>query len=246
MEFNEKIIQARKNKGLSQEALAECVGVSRQAVSKWETGEAKPDVEKLISLCQALDLSMDQLCLNKAQESIVHVPELSGSHRQDGLRKGMIIGVVTGILLSVLSMCIVSACIGSDDPAEPAVPTSGQTETTPDYSHMMSQLDMANVIAEVKWREEGYKVLEIAVFPNMDIPGMTVQIQVENQQNGNTKLYTAEKIRGAYRMELETGASCDWELMAVFTLGDITVNHSLCRVLVGENNCTVEPYWKLN
>ena len=38
MDFKERIFQARKEKGLSQEALAESIGVSRQAVSKWETG----------------------------------------------------------------------------------------------------------------------------------------------------------------------------------------------------------------
>ena len=40
MEFNERVLTARKAKGYSQEDLAELVGVSRQAVSKWETGEA--------------------------------------------------------------------------------------------------------------------------------------------------------------------------------------------------------------
>lgn len=46
MKFSEKIILARKVKALTQEDLADAVGVSRQAVSKWETGEAKPDLEK--------------------------------------------------------------------------------------------------------------------------------------------------------------------------------------------------------
>ena len=65
MEFNEKLFRARKDKGLSQEALAERVGVSRQAVSKWETGEAKPDTDKLCALCTALELSMDELLLGR-------------------------------------------------------------------------------------------------------------------------------------------------------------------------------------
>lgn len=65
MDFKERIFQARKAKGLSQEDLAELVGVSRQAVSKWETGEAMPDMEKMIALCQALELDMEYLALGK-------------------------------------------------------------------------------------------------------------------------------------------------------------------------------------
>ena len=65
MDLKERIFQARKAKGLSQEDLAEVIGVSRQAVSKWETGEAMPDMEKLIALCHALELDMEYLALGK-------------------------------------------------------------------------------------------------------------------------------------------------------------------------------------
>ena len=65
MDFKERIFQARKAKGFSQEELAELVGVSRQAVSKWETGEAMPDTEKLVTLCQALELNMEYLALGR-------------------------------------------------------------------------------------------------------------------------------------------------------------------------------------
>lgn len=69
MEFYERVLTARKAKGLSQEALAEALGVSRQAVSKWETGESKPDLDKLIGLCNTLELSMEYLCLGRGEES---------------------------------------------------------------------------------------------------------------------------------------------------------------------------------
>ena len=65
MDFKERVFQARKAKGFSQEDLAEMIGVSRQAVSKWETGETMPDIEKLIALCNALDLNMEYLALGK-------------------------------------------------------------------------------------------------------------------------------------------------------------------------------------
>lgn len=62
MTFHEILLQERKSRGLSQEDLAEMVSVSRQAVSKWETGDAMPDLNKLLALADALDISLDALC----------------------------------------------------------------------------------------------------------------------------------------------------------------------------------------
>lgn len=59
--LHEKIIQCRRKCGLSQEALGEAVGVSRQAVSKWETGDAIPEVTKLVALADVFGVSVDYL-----------------------------------------------------------------------------------------------------------------------------------------------------------------------------------------
>lgn len=61
MTIGEKILYMRKKAGLSQEELAEIVGVSRQAVSKWETGEAAPEVGKLLLLSRAFGVTADWL-----------------------------------------------------------------------------------------------------------------------------------------------------------------------------------------
>lgn len=61
MKLNEKIIYSRKEAGLSQIDLADALGVSRQSVSKWETGESNPDITKLPALAKALDVSIDWL-----------------------------------------------------------------------------------------------------------------------------------------------------------------------------------------
>ncbi len=61
MAFADNLRQIRKEKGLSQEALAELMGVSRQAVSKWEQGEGYPEVEKLLLLASKLNISLDSL-----------------------------------------------------------------------------------------------------------------------------------------------------------------------------------------
>ena len=62
MKFNEILIRERKARGFSQEDLAAKVNVSRQAISKWETGDAMPDLNNLLLLADALDISLDSLC----------------------------------------------------------------------------------------------------------------------------------------------------------------------------------------
>ena len=61
MKLHEKIYSQRKLKGLSQEELAEKLGVSRQAVSKWETGEALPEITKLKGLAEVFGVTTDFL-----------------------------------------------------------------------------------------------------------------------------------------------------------------------------------------
>lgn len=58
MSFGENLQTVRKRNQLSQEGLAEMLGVSRQAVSKWELGEGYPEIDKLILLSKKLNISM--------------------------------------------------------------------------------------------------------------------------------------------------------------------------------------------
>lgn len=61
MTFGEKILSLRKSHNWSQEELADRVGVTRQAVSRWESGSAKPDADKIIALCDLFEISADYL-----------------------------------------------------------------------------------------------------------------------------------------------------------------------------------------
>ena len=61
MKFNEKLIELRKAKGLSQEELGNELGVSRQTISKWELGQSYPDFQKLVLLSDFFNISLDKL-----------------------------------------------------------------------------------------------------------------------------------------------------------------------------------------
>ena len=68
MEFSQKLAQLRRREGLSQEQLADRLGVTRQSVSKWEGGAAMPDVGKLISLSELFGVSVDYLVKDYLEE----------------------------------------------------------------------------------------------------------------------------------------------------------------------------------
>ena len=61
MQFHEKLQQLRKERGFSQEDLAERLSVSRQAISKWESGSAYPEIEKLVQLSEIFGVTLDSL-----------------------------------------------------------------------------------------------------------------------------------------------------------------------------------------
>ena len=79
MDFGEKIKQYRIKEGLSQEQLAEKIGVSRQAITKWETKRGLPDVEDMIILAELFKLTLDELVLEEVRKQeeklVVHESE---------------------------------------------------------------------------------------------------------------------------------------------------------------------------
>jgi len=77
MKLHEKISCYRKKCGLSQEALSEKIGVSRQAVSKWETGDALPEVTKLKALAELFGVTVDFLLSEDETEYKVPTEEPS-------------------------------------------------------------------------------------------------------------------------------------------------------------------------
>lgn len=61
MKFNEKLIEIRKKQGLSQEELGMELQVSRQTISKWETGQSYPDFQRLVMLSDYFNMTLDEL-----------------------------------------------------------------------------------------------------------------------------------------------------------------------------------------
>lgn len=85
IEIANRLVQLRKEHNLSQEALAERLGISRQAVSKWERAEASPDTDNLIMLAKLYGVSLDALLL--LEETSKEVEEASKETSKETLKE---------------------------------------------------------------------------------------------------------------------------------------------------------------
>lgn len=100
MEFGNKILELRKKAGLSQEQLAEQMGVARQTISKWELGETAPDIEESRKLSKIFNISLDDLTNNDVKN--VLVDKVSKTEKVSNT----IIKILKIILLSIIILVI--------------------------------------------------------------------------------------------------------------------------------------------
>ena len=68
MSIGKKLYELRKQKGLSQEEVADKLNVSRQTVSKWETDQSMPDFDKIVPICELYSITTDELLLGSKKE----------------------------------------------------------------------------------------------------------------------------------------------------------------------------------
>ncbi|MBE6972335.1 MAG: helix-turn-helix domain-containing protein [Ruminococcaceae bacterium] len=101
MTLAEKILELRTAQNLSQGDLAERLEVSRQSVSKWETGQSVPDLDKIIKLADLFGISVDQLVREDAQpqpEQPAVEPQVIYMEKRAGLTPAQITGTVLMVL----------------------------------------------------------------------------------------------------------------------------------------------------
>lgn len=115
MAFNENLQNLRKMKGMSQEQLAEQLGVSRQAISKYESGNGYPETEKLITICEIFDCSMDTLIKGKITADSTGEKK-KYENLQNRFSKGIAFGV--GLILLGVTILLYLAGIANAAPTE--------------------------------------------------------------------------------------------------------------------------------
>lgn len=192
MDFKERIFQARKAKGFSQEELAEAVGVSRQAVSKWETGEAMPDTEKLVTLCHALELDMEYLALGKKS---LNVQERKNSHKW------------MAVLLA--AVCFVSGLIVGH-----CLPVKSAEEPS-----LLDSIEISDVVV-THLNTEGISPInnfEIAIYPSQIPDGLAVAV-LWGDPNFDPTVTLCVRDEDCYRVTLTGYHSFHYRISVLLTL----------------------------
>lgn len=113
--LGEKIWRAREGKGLSQEALAELLDVSRQTISNWENDRATPDAYKLKQLCEALGIGMDELwetgedsdANSKAAQAEIQKDADAAEQKKSKVGKIVLLSVLGVIFALLLAVAVV-------------------------------------------------------------------------------------------------------------------------------------------
>ena len=94
MEFNEKLQELRKQKGLTQEELAASLYVSRTAISKWESGRGYPNIESLKAIAKFFSVTVDELL---STDEVLTIAEEDGKRKEKHLRD---------LMYGLLDICI--------------------------------------------------------------------------------------------------------------------------------------------
>lgn len=89
LEIASRLVALRKENNLSQEALAEKLGISRQAVSKWERAEASPDTDNLIALAKLYHVSLDELLKIHEEENTDDTEKKTQIELQESIELGL-------------------------------------------------------------------------------------------------------------------------------------------------------------
>ena len=105
LEIANRLQKLRKEKGYSQEQLAEALGISRQAVSKWERAESSPDTDNLICLAKLYGVSLDELLSTEANiEEIIESNDVVEESKSNKTKKEKIVDLLQAISLSVIGI----------------------------------------------------------------------------------------------------------------------------------------------
>ena len=94
MALSEKLYTLRRKSGLSQEQLAEQLNVSRQAISKWEAGQSIPESDKLLSISNYFNVSLDYLMKEDETQDTISEKEHINTSLQTGDRTRWLLGIV--------------------------------------------------------------------------------------------------------------------------------------------------------
>lgn len=168
MTFAEKIFKLRKEKGFSQEALAEKLNTTRQAISKWENGQGFPETEKLLMIGNIFEVSIDYLLKDTVEQS---------NENEDGyyVSKEMAEGYLlqerkisknVALGFSLLILCFVPYLILKQSPMMYTL-----------FIIIIATIGIVSIVSAISTEEYSYKILkkEALIFDQNYLKELTVR-----------------------------------------------------------------------
>lgn len=244
MTFCEKLVELRKEKGISQEALAEVLGVSRQAVSKWETGAAQPEMANILRLCDILEVSPNELLCHKSAEKLAEECEadnreagagqsaadeneeqqVSGDIDSEENTKSRVMKLVIALLLVI---CFVSGIyLGSAIKSKRTEGSSQQNAANIPIDFEVTGFDLTSEYSASTVN----KFLKLTFTPNVSNPEYAYKI-ILTDENGHGRQIDAEKTSaGVYSCTFSVAVGSSYLLSVSMSVGDNTYSDTLLKI----------------
>lgn len=102
MGIAERLQELRKKAGYSQEQVAEMLGISRQAISKWESGQGNPEIDNVVKLTEIYNVSADYILLGRENNISVSEPEKKTMSKEARVALAVISVIAATALVTVL------------------------------------------------------------------------------------------------------------------------------------------------
>lgn len=219
MTIADKIQELRKKAGYSQEKLAELLNVSRQAISKWESGTAVPTIDNLVELSRIFGVSVGELLAVEFEKEAEDAPEKSPFGMPAGERKhtpnrGKILGIAAGTLAAVILLCLMGVFLNKVNDLENqtamlqaqilGIESSVSGQMSSFTSSLQEQLDQKErIVSDYSWEEVSVDpkgktaVIRISATPKTYVSGMTTKFTVTGK---GQEIVEAEGIPDAHNV----------------------------------------------
>ncbi len=228
MAFQDRLAALRKENGLSQEQLAEKINVSRQAISKWETGDTQPEMAKLLLLSDVLNTSLDDLCQSQ--------PRQTAKSHEPALRAHRALWFV-GVMMLAIGLALGGVSGHFLFRSTPAVPAK-------ETAQPLDQLRISSLTVNITEVGSSTETLWLTFSPTISKEdwGYTV---VKTTADGTTDPYGAEYKSGVCQCGIPALYGADFTLTAVVSDGTNSYSAGLLNVFgVSKASVSYDELWK--
>lgn len=242
MTFSEKLKTIRKKAGMSQEKLAEKIGVSRQAITKWETDSGIPDIDNMMALSSLFNISLDELLSNEKTEKkqTDYLYESVTEYDIDNLKRyDMNLGGANTFVLSGYDGEKIRVRLASNTLS--AIQSDFKVKIDDNKNHIDIDISRKNGMTEADTKEQ---VMIFVLLPNKYIDRIEAsinagKIEVKNLNCESLELETKTNnvVLDGFVGTLEIDCNLDMNIVCNSLSGSVEINQisATSRICVPEN-----------